>query len=226
MFPDDRYRRRARGPGIGLAIPFVPRVRFGGVSCSVPRKLGGYRLQRAELFTLMSCRSREYIGSCQCAILHTWGGAAGFTEPYLPIYKILSASGLLLSSVTLPTRQPRLQRLSTAIASLRTGMPSGTAAKTLHTAASITGATVDIIRFPRSRTRTLIHMTPIASHILATIARVENKTADHRSSTYRYIISPFTCTHVTSDIAPNRSSYEASGVPDRFVFFDEPILHI
>ena len=32
-------------------------------------------------------------------------------------------------------------------------------------------------------------------------------------------ISPFTCTRVTSDVAPDRSSYEASGVPDRFVFF-------
>ena len=32
-------------------------------------------------------------------------------------------------------------------------------------------------------------------------------------------ISPFTCTRVTSEVAPSRSSYEASDVPDRFVFF-------
>ena len=32
-------------------------------------------------------------------------------------------------------------------------------------------------------------------------------------------ISPFTCTRVTSEVAPNRSSYDASDVPDRFVFF-------
>ena len=58
-------------------------------------------------------------------------------------------------------------------------------------------------------------------------SRLEHKIPtppDHRARRPRLSgglssISPFTCTRVTSEVAPNRSSYDASDVPDRFVFF-------